>query len=144
MFEHAFRYDLSEAAELRALVEEARSRVDRSFEATTTGYKRYLNLEIPNLSGKVWAEVKHAQELRNALVHNLGTYTSRYLLCSGAVRAELPNAFPTGRQMTDAELINRELIPLSEELVRRLITSLIKSSAAVSKALRDRAEREKF
>jgi hypothetical protein len=83
---------------------------------------------------EVWDQVHHAQELRNALVHNQGQYTQKYLntrLAHRPTNDELHGFSPR----TDDALINREVIPLSLGLVDGAITQLLEAATEVRGAL---------
>lgn len=81
---------------------------------------RDVGIRLGQLAG--WEHVLHAQALRNALVHNQGQYTRKYLDTKHAYRP-IPEEAPY-RAPGDDGLINRELIPLSADLVDNVIVEL--------------------
>src|SRR5262249_32608954 len=81
-----------------------------------------------------WHEVLHAQELRNALVHNQGQYTRAYLKTKLAYRPtkeDLPFFLPGD----DAGLIDHEVIPLSSALADAVIAQLLAAATGVREAM---------
>jgi hypothetical protein len=70
-------YNLSEAPALAVLVEDDVRSWDRRFDQIKKRYRDFAGIALGEL--RSWAEVLHAQELRNALVHNQGQYTRAYL-----------------------------------------------------------------
>jgi hypothetical protein len=61
-------YDLSKQPPLAALVEEEQRAWDRRFERIEKRYRDFAG--IPLAQWQSWDQVRHARELRNALVHN--------------------------------------------------------------------------
>lgn len=126
------RYDLSEAPALATLVEDEVRNWDRRFGDLVRRYSDFTGVAPQKLP--VWDQVHHAQELRNALVHNQGQYTQKYLntrLAHRPTNDELHGFSPR----TDDALINREVIPLSLGLVDGVITQLLAAASEVRGAL---------
>jgi hypothetical protein len=129
---HCLRYDLSESPALAMLAQDEIRNWDRRFGDLVRRYSDFADVTLRKLDG--WNHVHHAQELRNALVHNQGQYTQNYLNTRFAHRPtdeELPG-FAT---RTDDALVNREVIPLSPELVDGVITQLLAAATNVRGAL---------
>lgn len=63
-------YDLSRHPPLATLVEEDVRSWDRRFDKIEKRYRDFAGIALGQLQG--WDHVRHAQELRNALVHNQG------------------------------------------------------------------------
>lgn len=125
------RYDLSEHPPLAKLVQEDVRSWDRRFDALIKRYSDFAGVALKALPG--WDHVVHAQELRNALVHNQGQYTRAYLKTKHAYRPtedDLPFA-----PRTDEGLVDHEVIPLSRTLVDSVITQLLAVAMAVREAL---------
>ena len=123
---------------LTVLLDEDVRKWDRRFDQIKKRYEDFAGIALNDLPS--WQQVLHAQELlRNALVHNQGQYTQRYLATSLAYRPteeELPFRMPG-----DAGLIEREVIPLSLTLADALISQLRVAATEVREAI-DRARRE--
>lgn len=113
LFENSLKLNLSEYPVLAKLVSEERQSWDRRFDLVKKRYTDFLKIDLAKLSS--WDSIAHARELRNALVHNLGHYTTKYLSTKTA-RDQLKEG-RHGRLSTrsDEYLIDREPIPLSEE-----------------------------
>ena len=97
-------------------------------------YKEFPDIKVTELKG--WGHVEHARQLRNALTHNLGLYTSPYVktkLSYRPTREELHGLDPTDN---DDRLINRVPTPLSSKSVDQLLTHLIEVAGEVRDALR--------
>jgi hypothetical protein len=111
---------------------------DRRFDTLAKGYRDFAG--IPVAQWKSWDEVRHAQGLRNALVHNQGQYTGAYLKTKLAYRPteeELPFALVDD----DSGLVDREVIPLSFTLADTVITQLLAAATEVHEAI-DQAQRK--
>ena len=105
---------------------------DRRFETLEKGYRDFAG--IPVAKWETWDEVRHARELRNALVHNQGQYTRAYLktkLAHRPTEEELPFALVDD----DSALIDREVIPLSFTLADAVITQLLAAATEVREAI---------
>lgn len=131
-------YDLSEYPALATLVEEDLRKWDRRFDQIRRRYRDFAGIALNELPR--WDEVLHAQELRNALVHNQGQYTQAYLkkkLAYRPTKEDLDGSTPPG---DDAGLIDREVVPLSFELADAVIMQLNITATEVHKAV-DQARR---
>ncbi len=80
----------------------------------------------------------HAQQLRNALVHNQGQYTQTYLNTRLAYRPTKNDCHGMTPPTDDGELIDHEVIPLSLTLADEVITQLRTAATEVREAI-DRA-----
>ncbi|HEX5929528.1 MAG TPA: hypothetical protein VFY48_09050 [Solirubrobacterales bacterium] len=132
-------YDLSEYPALAKLVEEDVRNWDRRFDQIAKRYRDFGEIALSKLSS--WDQILHAQALRNALVHNQGQYTLAYLkekLAHRPTKEELDGSTPPA---DDAELIDREVIPLSFELADAVITHLDTAATEVRGAV-DQARRK--
>jgi hypothetical protein len=121
---------------LTVLMDEDMRKWDRRFDDIKKRYQDFAGIALNELPG--WHLVLHAQELRNALVHNQGQYTRRYLKTNLAYRPteeDLPFRMPG-----DAGLIDREVIPLSFTLADAVISQLRAAATEVHEAI-DRARR---
>ena len=127
------RYNLQEHPILAQLVDEERRAWDRRFDQMVRRYDDFAKIKLAKLPG--WDRVILARELRNALVHNLGAYTSSYL---SKPDAKLPVAedwegFP--RDTSDSSLLDKALIPLDREVVEQSIDDLLKFGKQVANSL---------
>lgn len=126
-------YDLSDHDSLAVLRAAELKRWDRQFEAIVNRYDDFGGVKLRQLPS--WSNAQHAQELRNALVHNQGQYTERYLR---APHAHVPTEEDEFRLWGDrdvAELVDQELIPLSFALVDDVIQQLMAAAAEIRQAL---------
>jgi hypothetical protein len=122
---------------LTVLLDEDVRKWDRRFDHIKKRYEDFAGIALKELPS--WHQVLHAQELRNALVHNQGQYTQRYLDTNLAYRPteeDLPFMMPG-----DAGLIDREVIPLSLTLADAVISQLRVAATEVREAI-DHARRE--
>lgn len=126
-------YDLSEHPPLAALVEEDVRTWDRRFEKIEKRYRDFAGIALGQWPS--WNQVRHAQELRNALVHNQGQYTRAYLETKLAYRPTENDLHGFPPPADDAGLIDHEVIPLSLELVDGVITQLLAVAAEVREAI---------
>jgi hypothetical protein len=126
-------FDLSEHHALAVLVDDDVRSLDRRFDQVKKRYRDFAGIALGELPS--WDQVVHAQELRNALVHNQGQYTRTYLNTKLAYRPTEDDVHglvpPTG----DNGLINHEVIPLSLKLADAVITQLIVAAAEVREAI---------
>ncbi len=132
-------YDLSEYPALEMLVEEDVRKWDRRFDQIRQRYRDFTGISLSDLSS--WDEVLHAQELRNALVHNQGQYTQAYLKKKIAYRPTKEDLNGSTPPTDDASLIDREIIPLSFELADAVIVQLQAAATEVREAV-DKARRK--
>jgi hypothetical protein len=124
---------LSEHPPLAAFVGAEVRSWDRRFE---TIEKRYMDFAgIPLAKWPSWDQVRHARELRNALVHNQGQYTKAYLNTKLAYRPTKDDLVGFRPPSDDAGLINREAIPLSFDMVDGVIVQLLAVAAEVREAI---------
>lgn len=132
-------YDLSETPALAVLVDEDVRSWDRRFGQIQKRYRDFAGIALNELSS--WDQVLHAQELRNALVHNQGQYTPAYLKTRLAYRPteEDLDGFPPPAD--DAGLVDREVIPLSLALADAVIVQLQTAATEVREAV-DQARHE--
>ncbi len=128
-------YDLSEHPPLAALVDEDLRSWDRRFDKIVDRYQVFAEVRLKSLPG--WDQVVHAHELRNALVHNQGQYTKRYLSTALAHRLTEEDLGGFTPPADDARLIDYEVIPLSPEAVDGIIEQLLAFAAEVRGALDD-------
>jgi hypothetical protein len=90
-------YNLGKHPQLAILVEEDVRSWNRRFDKIETRYRDFADVALGKLPG--WDYVRHAHELRNALVHNQGQYTRAYLNTNLAYRPaaeDLPFVPPPG------------------------------------------------
>ena len=132
-------YDLSDYPDLAILVDEDVRTWDRRFEQIKKRYRDFGEIALNELSS--WDEVQHAQELRNALVHNQGQYTRAYLSTKLAYRPTTDDLHGVASPADDAELINHEIIPLPLTLAEGVISQLQVAATEVHEAI-DQARRE--
>jgi hypothetical protein len=132
-------YDLSEYSALAVLVEEDLRSWDRRFDQIRKRYRDFAGIALNELPS--WDQVLHAQELRNALVHNQGQYTRRYLRTKLAYRPTKEDLHGFAPSADDAGLIDHEVIPLSLTLADAVITQLRAAATEVREAV-DQARRE--
>jgi hypothetical protein len=133
LYESALRYNLKRYPALARLVADERRNWDRRFEAVQQRFKDFLGSNLAGFPG--WDDVIHAQQLRNALVHSSGQYTSAYLRTKLARRPtseDLSGLTPPG---DDASLIGKEAIPLSPPFTQQVIHGLIVVARDVRESL---------
>ncbi len=132
-------YDLSGSPALAVLVAEDVRNWDRRFDQITERYRDFGGIALSKLPS--WDQVLHAQELRNALVHNQGQYTRAYLKTKLAYRPTEEDLDGSTPPADDAGLINHEVIPLSPTLADAVITQLHTAATEVREAV-DQARRK--
>jgi hypothetical protein len=133
-------YDLSEYSALAVLVEEDVRSWDRRFEQIKKRYRDFAGIALSELPS--WGQVLHAQELRNAIVHNQGQYTRAYLRTKLAYRPTEEDLHGFAPPAADAGLIDHEVIPLSLTLADAVITQLCAAATEVRDAI-DQARRNR-
>ena len=131
-------YDLSKYPALAILVKEDVRNWDRRFEHIKNRYRDFAGIALNKLPS--WDQVQHAQELRNALVHNQGQYTRAYLKMKLAYRPTEEDLPGFAASTDDAGLIDHEVIPLSLTLADAVITQLLAAATEVREAI-DQARR---
>lgn len=132
-------YDLSEAPALAVLVNDDVRNWDRRFDQIKKRYRDFAGIALSDLPS--WDQVRHAQELRNALVHNQGQYTRAYLGTKLAYRPTEEDLLGFGSPADDAALIDHEVIPLSLASADAVITQLHTAATEVRQAV-DQARRK--
>jgi hypothetical protein len=132
-------YDLSESPVLAVLVDEDVRNWDRRFDQIRKRYRDFGGIVLNELPS--WDQVLHAQELRNALVHNQGQYTRAYLKTKLACRPTEEDLDGSPPPADDAALINHEVIPLSPTLADAVIMQLHTAATEVREAV-DQARRK--
>lgn len=130
-------YNLSKHPALAVLVEEDVRSWDRRFEQIKKRYGDFAGIALAKLPS--WPQVQHAQQLRNALVHNQGQYTQAYLNTDLAYPPTKDDHHGLLRPGGDAALINHEVIPLSPKLADAVIAQLLTAATEV----RDAVDRER-
>jgi len=125
--------DLSEHPPLAALVEEDVRSWDRRFDNIVNRYRDFAGIALPQLPS--WDHVPHAHALRNAVVHNQGQYTKAYLKTKLAYRPTKDDLHGFTPPDDDAGLIDREVIPLSFDMVDGVIEQLLAVAEAVHDAI---------
>jgi hypothetical protein len=131
--ENYLSYDLSEAPALAVLVAEDVHNWDRRFEQIRKRYRDFAGVALNELPS--WDQVLHAQELRNALVHNQGQYTRAYLKTKLAYRPTEEDLHGFAPPADDAALIDHEVVPLSLTLADAVITQLQTAATEVHEAV---------
>jgi hypothetical protein len=126
-------YDLSEHPALAMLVEEDVRTWDRRFDQIKKRYRDFGGIALAKLPR--WDQVLHAQELRNALVHNQGQYTRAYLRTKLAYRPTEADLDGFAPPTDDVGLIDHEVIPLSLTLADAVISQLLAAAAEVRQAI---------
>jgi hypothetical protein len=129
----ALRYDLSQHPALEKLVREDVRLWDRRFDQLIKRYRDFAQVTVSELP--TWHEVLHAQELRNALVHNQGQYTAAYLSTKFAYRPTEEDGSGFLMHLKEAELINHEVIPLSLALTDKVIGDLLAAATEIRDAI---------
>lgn len=125
---------VSYTASKGSLAKEERRSWDRNFKQVERRYRDFALLPVVNWPS--WDCVRHAQELRHALVHNQGQYTKQYLTTRFARR-------PTEEELlfalvgNDGALVDKEVIPLSREIVDGVVAQLLAVATQVRDALLD-------
>jgi hypothetical protein len=131
-------YDLSKSRALAVLVEDDVRNWDRRFDRIVKRYGDFAGIALSELPS--WDQVLHAQELRNALVHNQGQYTRAYLNTKLAYRPTGEDLHGFASSADDAGLIDHEVIPLSLTLADEVIAQLRAAATEVREAI-DQARR---
>lgn len=126
-------YDLSDHPPLATLVEEDVRSWDRRFDQIKRRYRDFAAIALSELPS--WDQVLHAQQLRNALVHNQGQYTRAYLDTKLAYRPTKNDLRGFTPPAGDPELIDHEVIPLSLTLADGVITHLRAAAIEVREAI---------
>lgn len=126
-------YDLAGFPALAKLVEEDVRSWDRRFDQLRKRYRDFADIRLSELPS--WDQVLHAQELRNALVHNQGQYTHAYLKTKLAFRPTREDLHGAPPPAGDAGLVDHEVIPLSLELADAVIVQLLGAAAEVHEAI---------
>lgn len=126
-------YDLSDHPPLATLVEEDVRSWDRRFDQIKRRYRDFANIALSELPS--WNHVLHAQQLRNALVHNQGQYTQAYLDTKLAYRPTKDDLAGFTPPADGADLIDHEVIPLSLALADGVITHLRAAATEVREAI---------
>lgn len=126
-------HDLDEAPALARLVEEDVRSWDRRFDKLRDRYRDFADVRLGELPS--WDQIRHAQELRNALVHNQGQYTRSYLNTKLARRPTKEDLLGSPPPSDDAELIDREVIPLSLSSADEVITQLQAAATEIHEAI---------
>lgn len=126
--------DFSKHQPLAALVEEEVRTWDRRFEKIEKRYRDFAG--IPLADWPSWDQVRHARELRNALVHNQGLYTRAYLKTKLACRPTKDDLHGFTPPADDAGLVDHEAIPLSSDMVDVVIVQLLAVAAEIREATR--------
>lgn len=128
------RYDLSDHPLLATLVKDETRDWDYRFDKIVQRYRDFAGIRLKKVTG--WDHVQHARELRNALVHNQGLYTSNYLATRFAFRLTKDDLLGAPPPPDDADWIDEEAIPLSYARVDQVIGQLIEVGAEVRAAIR--------
>lgn len=115
------------------LVEEDVRSWDRRFEQLRRRYRDFAGIALNELPS--WDQVLHAQELRNALVHNQGQYTRAYLATRLAYRPTTEDLLGITPPSDDSSLIDHEVFPLSRKLADTVITELHLAATEVHQAV---------
>jgi hypothetical protein len=126
-------YDLSESPALAVLVAEDVRSWDRRFDQIRKRYRDFGGIALSELPN--WDQVRHAQALRNALVHNQGQYTQAYLDTKLAYRPTEHDLSGFAPAADDAGLVDHEAIPLSLELADNVIAHLLAAATEVHEAI---------
>ena len=126
-------FDLSDYPPLATLVEEDVRSWDRRFDQIKRRYRDFAKISLSELPS--WDQVLHAQQLRNALVHNQGQYTRSYLDTKLAYRPTKDDLHGSTPPPDDAELIDHEVIPLSLTLADGVITHLRAAATELREAI---------
>ncbi len=122
----------------RRIVEEDVRSWDRRLSDIVSRYQSAAGISLKQLPG--WDHVRHAQELRNALVHNQGQYTRAYLNTTLAYRPTKEDLHGLMPPDDDDGLIDYEIIPLSLETADGVITQLTTFATQLREAI-DKAQR---
>jgi hypothetical protein len=126
-------FDLPEGSALALLVKEDMRTWDRRFDQIQRRYNDFAGIALRELPS--WAQVLHAQELRHALVHNQGQYTRAYLETKLAYRPTREDLHGFTPPEVDADLVDREAIPLSLALADAVIVQLRAAATEVREAI---------
>jgi hypothetical protein len=121
--EAALRVDLSGHPLVAKLVDDEVKQWDRRFDRVETRLKDFTGTDFRRTTE--WRGVQHAQQLRNALTHNLGLYTNSYLSAPGSVRPTREDLFGARPPVDDKDLVDETVIPLSPDLVATIVDQLL-------------------
>ncbi|QNE18698.1 hypothetical protein F1D05_13250 [Kribbella qitaiheensis] len=128
------KYNLKDHPVLGSLVDAERSRWDRQFQFLVDRYDQFGGVKLRKLA-VTWEDILHAQELRNALVHNLGYYTANYVKRPDARWPSEADEVPYTIPETLEELVNRQQIPLGESFTDGVITKLLAAAKVIGDQL---------
>jgi hypothetical protein len=117
----------------RLVEEEAAPTWDRRLKDIVKRYREFAGIELKQWPS--WQHVHHAQELRNALVHNQGLYTQAYLNTKLAHRPTEDDLLGAAPPADESWLIHHELIPLSFDAADGVIRQLRAFATEVRAAL---------
>lgn len=120
---------------LARIVADECKQLDRNYSLVIKRYEHFLEIDLREVMDM--DTINHAQELRNALVHNHGLYTENYLKTKLARRPAVED-FLMVAPKSDAELINAYTIPLNREFVRGIIDNLLAAATALHDTLHGR------
>lgn len=126
-------HDLSDHPPLATLVEEDVRSWDRRFEKITKRYRNFAGIALSGLPS--WHQVLHAQQLRNALVHNHGQYTRAYLDTRFARRPTKDDLDGSTPPADATGLIDYEVIPLPLTFVDEVLTHLLAAATEIRDAI---------
>jgi hypothetical protein len=129
--ETCLRYNLKEYPTLAQLAADERQRWDRSFDAVKARFKDFADVRLDRLPS--WEKVLHAHELRNALVHNLGYYTTNYVKRQNFRRIEAGDICAPSPDKDN--WVNSDLIPLDCPFAEEVIDHLIEAGEEIRKAV---------
>jgi hypothetical protein len=135
LFEACLRLNLREYPALAKLVVDERRSWERRFDRIKDRYKDFLDIRLTGLPN--WDSVAHAQELRNALVHNLGRYTAKYLGTKLARRPTREDLHGRRLPKSDDGLIDHESIPLTKDFSDEVICRLIDAAKEIDDAIKN-------
>ncbi len=133
LFDASLNYDLSHHTPLQIVVADEKRSWDRRFDAVERRYKQFLGINLSALTK--WASARHAQLLRNAIVHNAGRYTAEYVKFPDVWRPDPTDPYRFGAVPPLADLVDNEPIPLAREPIDVLINDLLATATELSQHL---------
>lgn len=126
-------FDLSEYPALQFLADEDIRNWDRRFDRVNDRFRDFADVKLAEIDS--WQVVLHAQALRNALVHNQGLYTRKYLKTNLVYRPTKEDRHGLEPSKDDDWLIDHEPIPLSLEITDKVITGLNTAAVEIRDAI---------
>ncbi|WP_433825953.1 hypothetical protein ACQP2E_28080 [Actinoplanes sp. CA-015351] len=130
--ESALKVNVAGHPLLAKIVDDEKKQWDRNFSKVETRLKEHTGVDVTKDAS--WRAVRHVQQLRNALVHNIGLYTAPYLRTPGAIRPSVEDLLGA-RVPADEDLVDNVVIPLSADLMAQIVDQMLAAARFVQDTL---------